>query len=124
MRSEKEMQERIQSETTSRPEGRHGAHVAYLGVMLALALILSYVEMLIPFFFGVPGMKLGLTNVLVVFLLIILVTILLVSFGFMVKVTGSIGLAGENGATVAFILQLLKHGTSGPGSITFLGFPL
>ncbi len=37
--------------------------------MTALAMILSYVESLIPVFFGVPGMKLGLTNLLVVFAL-------------------------------------------------------
>ena len=43
--------------------------VAYLGVFLALALICSYVESLIPFYFGVPGMKLGLTNVVVILLL-------------------------------------------------------
>ena len=39
--------------------------VGYYGVFLALALVLSYVESLIPFYFGVPGMKLGLTNVIV-----------------------------------------------------------
>lgn len=43
--------------------------VAFLGIFLALALILSYVESLIPFYFGVPGMKLGLANVSVVLLL-------------------------------------------------------
>ena len=32
---------------------------AYLGVYLALALICSYVESLIPFYFGIPGVKLG-----------------------------------------------------------------
>lgn len=42
---------------------------AYLGMYLALALICSYVESLIPFYFGVPGIKLGLTNVVVVLLL-------------------------------------------------------
>lgn len=36
---------------------------------LALALICSYVESLIPFYFGVPGVKLGLTNIVVVLLL-------------------------------------------------------
>ena len=41
--------------------------VALCGVLVALALILSYVESLIPFYFGVPGMKLGLTNLAVVF---------------------------------------------------------
>lgn len=43
--------------------------VAYLGVFLALALICSYVESLIPFYFGVPGVKLGLTNIVVVLML-------------------------------------------------------
>lgn len=43
--------------------------VAYLGVLLALALICSYVESLIPFYFGIPGVKLGLTNIVVVLML-------------------------------------------------------
>lgn len=43
--------------------------VAYLGVFLALALICSYIESLIPFYFGIPGVKLGLTNIVVVLLL-------------------------------------------------------
>lgn len=42
---------------------------AQLGLFLALALILSYVESLIPFSFGVPGIKLGLPNLIVVLLL-------------------------------------------------------
>ncbi len=40
-----------------------------LGFFLALALILSYVETLIPFSFGIPGIKLGLPNLIVVLLL-------------------------------------------------------
>ena len=44
-------------------------NVAYLGMYLALALICSYVESLIPFYFGIPGVKLGLTNIVVVLLL-------------------------------------------------------
>lgn len=43
--------------------------VAYLGLLLAVALICSYIESLIPFYFGVPGMKLGLTNVVVIFVM-------------------------------------------------------
>ncbi len=39
---------------------------AYLGLFLALALVCSYVESLIPFHFGIPGIKLGLTNVVVI----------------------------------------------------------
>lgn len=42
---------------------------AQLGVYIALAMILSYVESLIPFLFGVPGIKLGLTNVVTVIMM-------------------------------------------------------
>jgi len=41
-------------------------HPAYLGMLLAFALILGYVESLIPFSFGIPGIKLGLANFAVV----------------------------------------------------------
>lgn len=40
-----------------------------LGFFLAVALILSYVETLIPITFGIPGIKLGLPNMIVVLLL-------------------------------------------------------
>jgi len=43
--------------------------VAYMGLFLALSLILSYIESLIPFNFGIPGIKLGLANLCVVILL-------------------------------------------------------
>ena len=43
--------------------------MAMLGIMTAFALILSYVESLIPFFPGIPGIKLGLANLIVVLLL-------------------------------------------------------
>ena len=43
--------------------------VAVFGVFTSLALILSYVELLIPINSGIPGMKLGLANLLVVILL-------------------------------------------------------
>ena len=43
--------------------------VAVFGVFTSLALILSYVELLIHINFGIPGMKLGLANLLVVILL-------------------------------------------------------
>ncbi|MBO5303874.1 MAG: Gx transporter family protein [Lachnospiraceae bacterium] len=42
---------------------------AYLGMFLALALICSYIESLIPFHFGIPGVKLGLTNIVVILML-------------------------------------------------------
>lgn len=43
-----------------------GKTCAQLGMLLALALLCSYIESLIPFNFGVPGIKLGLTNIVVI----------------------------------------------------------
>ena len=43
--------------------------VALTGLLIALALILSYLESLIPMSFAVPGVKLGLPNLVVVFAL-------------------------------------------------------
>lgn len=43
--------------------------VAYLGIFTALGLILSYVESLFPVFAGIPGVKLGLANLVTVLLL-------------------------------------------------------
>lgn len=40
--------------------------VAYFGVFTAMALILSYVESLIPIHLGIPGVKLGLANLVIV----------------------------------------------------------
>ena len=45
--------------------------IAYLGMLMALALVLSYVESLIPFAVGIPGVKLGLTNIVTVIMLYI-----------------------------------------------------
>ena len=42
------------------------SRVAYFGVFTALALIFSYVETLIPINFGIPGVKLGLANLIIV----------------------------------------------------------
>lgn len=44
--------------------------IAFLGLCTALALILAYVEVLIqPLFPAIPGIKMGLPNVIIVFLL-------------------------------------------------------
>ena len=40
--------------------------VAYFGVFIALALIFSYIETLIPFQIGIRGVKLGLANLIIV----------------------------------------------------------
>ena len=57
MRKGDSMHERAKNKT---------ARLAELGLLCAAALILSYVESLIPFFPGIPGMKLGLANAAVV----------------------------------------------------------
>ncbi len=42
---------------------------AFLSVMIAFALILSYIEYLVPFYFGAPGIKLGLANFVIVLMI-------------------------------------------------------
>lgn len=49
---------------------RNGTYrITLLGVCTAAAMVLSYVEMLIPVSFAVPGVKLGLANIVAIFLL-------------------------------------------------------
>lgn len=47
-------------------------HIALFGMMVALAFTFSYLESLIPFNFGIPGVKLGLANLVVVVALYIM----------------------------------------------------
>ena len=42
--------------------GGQSATNAAFGILLALALLLSYVEVLLPLSIGIPGVKLGLAN--------------------------------------------------------------
>lgn len=48
--------------------------VAYCAMLSALAMVFGYVEALIPFSFGVPGMKLGIANLVIVVSLYLLPT--------------------------------------------------
>ena len=67
-------------------------NVARCGMMTALAMIFGYVEALIPFDLGIPGVKLGLPNIIIVLamytihsywsLVIQLIRIVMVSFLF------------------------------------------
>lgn len=43
--------------------------IAMMGMFVTLALIASYVESLVPFYFGAPGIKLGLANLITVVVL-------------------------------------------------------
>lgn len=46
--------------------GRDSRKLTTMALFVTAALILSYVESLVPFFWGIPGMKLGLANLAVV----------------------------------------------------------
>lgn len=43
--------------------------ITTLGFLLAVSILLGYIEHLFPFFFGIPGAKLGLANLIIVLLL-------------------------------------------------------
>lgn len=77
----------------SRDSGRLSGTVAYIAVMTALSAVFGYVEQLIPVnIFGIPGVKLGLANVVSLIalylfgagyaFLILIVRILIVGFMF------------------------------------------
>lgn len=91
---------------------------AYLGLFLALALICSYVESLIPFNFGIPGVKLGLTNLVVVWMLYsigakeaFLVSVLRILLaGFLFGNPFSI-LYSLGGAGISFLMMVLLKST-------------
>jgi heptaprenyl diphosphate synthase len=103
---------------------------AYLGVFLAVAMICSYIETLIPFSFGIPGVKLGLTNIVVVLmlycigaresLLISVVRIVLVGilFGNLISILYSL-----SGGLLSFLVMLLlkKTGKLGCVSVSVAG---
>lgn len=92
--------------------------VAFLGLCTALALILAYVEILMqPLFPSIPGIKMGLPNIIIVFLLyrrsaasavgVSLLRILLVSILFGNVMTLSYSLAG--GILSLFVMILLRR---------------
>lgn len=70
----------------------HSKKIARYALLIALAMVLSWLESLVPLSAAVPGMKLGLTNLVVIFALyrmsisdaavISLIRVLLVSFTF------------------------------------------
>lgn len=43
--------------------------IAYLGLFTALAVLMGYIEMLLPDGMGIPGFKLGLCNIVIVYVL-------------------------------------------------------
>ncbi len=89
---------------------------AYFGVFTALALIFSYVESLIPIQFGVPGIKLGLANLLIVIFLykrnakeaLLLSVVRIVLSGFMFANLFSILYSLAGGVLSLIVMAFLK----------------
>lgn len=90
--------------------------IAYLGMLVALAFVFSYVETLIPIHLGVPGAKLGLANLVIMValytiggkqaFLLSMVRIILVGFTFSNVASMLYSLAG--GILSFFIMALAK----------------
>lgn len=93
------------------------SRAAYFGVFTALALIFSYIETLIPFHFGIPGIKLGLANLLIVIFLykrnvkeaLLLSVVRIVLAGFMFGSLFSILYSLVGGLLSLLIMNLLKN---------------
>lgn len=49
--------------------GKKSQKLAFLGIFSTVAIIFGYVESLIPVFVGIPGIKLGLANLAILFVL-------------------------------------------------------
>lgn len=96
--------------------------IAVLSMFTALALILSYVESLLPVFFGIPGIKLGLANLVTVLLLYslswkeagLVSVIRILASGFLFGNLMSIAFALAGGIASLILMTLLKknHGFS------------
>ena len=97
--------------------------VAFCGMLVALAMIFSYVESLIPISFGVPGIKLGLANLVVLsglyllrpheVLIVSIARILLAGFMFGNGMSILYSLAG--GLLSFLVMLLLKNSRKGGG---------
>lgn len=107
--------------------------IATIGVLIALALILSYVEAQIPAFVAIPGMKLGLTNIVVLTTLYVLdsksamlinvIRIMIVAILFGNAMSFAFSLVGGMLSTVVMILlkksgRMKIIGVSAAGGIT------
>ncbi|MCR4999739.1 MAG: Gx transporter family protein [Lachnospiraceae bacterium] len=92
--------------------------IAFLGLMVALAFVLSYVEMLLPIHIGIPGAKIGLANLSVMValyvigptdaLILSIVRVVLVGFTFGNMAMMMYSLAG---ALLSFVAMMIGKRT-------------
>lgn len=93
---------------------------AYCAMLTALSMIFSYIEALIPFSFGIPGIKLGLSNLAVVtalyfmpagwVFLVLILKVTLVSFLF---ANMSMLIYSMAGGVLSFLMMLVLKKTGG-----------
>lgn len=94
-----------------------GRKTAFLGMAVALALIVSYVESLIPFPVGIPGAKLGLTNIVILIVLyqrgfhdaVLVSVVRIVAAGFLFGNLSAILYSLAGAAASLCVMQLLKR---------------
>ena len=105
--------------------GKASRELTRFALLIALAMVLSWLESLVPLSLAVPGVKLGLANLVVIFALyrlgprqaavISLVRVLLVPFTFGNAFSFAYSLAG---AALSFVVMLLLQKT---GKFSMLG---
>ena len=120
----------IQKPDNKKTKKSPAARVAYAAVFIALAMIFSYVETLIPINFAVPGIKLGLAN------LVIMVGLFLMPAGEVLIISVArillVGFLFGNGASILYSLAggllsggvmilLKKTGRFGPAGVSVAG---
>ena len=105
-------------------------YAAFHGLLIALAMIISYVESLIPVFTSIPGVKIGLTNVVIITalylfgwksaLIINIIRIVLVGISFGNAMSLACALAGGIFSFIAMVL-LKKTGKFGIIPVSAVG---
>lgn len=91
--------------------------VPYLGLFIAGAIITSYIESIIPFPLGIPGVKLGLTNIVIIIILylsgakdaFIVSVVRIILAGFMFTNLYSLMYSLAGGILSLLIMYLLKR---------------
>lgn len=104
--------------TTQNMMQSHNKKIAYAGILISVGLIMGYLEFLIPLPVGIPGVKLGLSNIITLFSLynfdplftfVVLILRVLLSGLLFGNLFGT--LYGLSGAFISFIVMyLVKRG--------------
>lgn len=92
-------------------------HITELGFLLAVSLVLAYLESLLPVMVAVPGVKLGLANVVTMFVLyrsdwkraFFFMTLRVVLAGFLFSGVAGILYSFAGGVCCILIMNIVKH---------------